>query len=185
MANATQGADHAPTTSRTRKGSFSRPFRLAFLAGLLAITAIAVEMPAATQAHSRYGHNDAQRIVRLLRSHLGAKFQLGSNGPRRFDCSGLVYSVYKHAGLVKKIGGQRTAAGYYYWFKKHHATSRRNARVGDIVVWKEKGKIAHSGVYVGHGHVISALINPWGVKRTHINTIHARFFAFLHVRISR
>jgi cell wall-associated NlpC family hydrolase len=163
----------------------SRPFRLAFLAGLLAVTAIAVEMPAATQAHGgRYGHSDATRIVHFLRSKIGAHFQLGSNGPRRFDCSGLVYAAYKHAGLSSRIGGARTAAGYYYYFKRHHETSRHNPKVGDIVVWKEKGKIAHSGIYVGHGHVISALINPWGVKRTHINTIHARFFAFLHVRIS-
>jgi cell wall-associated NlpC family hydrolase len=185
LANAEQGAHFAPTATRGRLSGISRPFRLTFLAAMLAITAIAVEMPAATQAHGgRYGHSDAQRIVRLLRSHIGAKFQLGANGPRRFDCSGLVYNVYKHAGLASRIGGQHTAAGYYYWFKKHHAVSRHNPKVGDIVVWKEKGKIAHSGIYVGHGHVISALINPWGVKRTHINTIHARFFAFLHVRIS-
>src|SRR5262249_6611157 len=157
---------------RGRLRGISRPFRLAFLAGLLAVTAIAVEMPAATQAHTgRYGRTDAERIVHLLRTHLGARFRLGATGPHKFDCSGLVYRVYQQAGLAKKIGGERTAAGYYYWFARHHMTSRHNPRVGDIVVWKEKGKIAHSGIYVGHGHVISALINPWGVKRTHINTI--------------
>jgi len=151
----------------------------------MALTAVAIEAPAATQAHSGSG-TQAQRIVHFARSHIGARFRLGTEGPRTFDCSGLIYRVYKQAGLLNKIGGhRRLAAGYYYWFKKHHATSRGNARVGDLVIWKEKGRIAHSGIYVGHGRVISALINPWGVKRTHINTLHARFFAFLHVRLTR
>lgn len=158
------------------------------MAGLLALATIALESPVAIQAHSggttgRYGRTDATRIVRFLESKIGDRFQMGANGPRRFDCSGLVYAAYKNAGLASRIGGARTAAGYYYYFKRHHAVSRSNPRVGDIVVWKEHGKIAHSGIYVGHGHVISALINPWGVKRTHIGTLHAQFFAFLHVHL--
>src|SRR3954466_11853244 len=149
-----------PTTTRGR--SIGRSFRLSLLAGLLALTAIAVEAPAATQAHSG---SEAQRVVRLARSHIGARFRLGTEGPRSFDCSGLIFRVYKQAGLLNKIGGaRRLAAGYYYWFKKHGAVSRGNPQVGDLVIWKEKGRIAHSGIYVGHGHVISALINPWGVK---------------------
>jgi cell wall-associated NlpC family hydrolase len=186
LANAAQGAMTAPTSTRARSRFLTRPFRLALLAGLLALTAVAIEAPAATQAHSGTSRSDAQRIVRIARSHIGARFRLGTEGPRTFDCSGLIYRVYKQAGLINKIGGhRRLAAGYYYWFKNHHAASRGNARVGDLVIWKEKGRIAHSGIYVGHGHVISALINPWGVKKTHINTIHARFFMFLHVRLGR
>ena len=186
MANAVQGAAIAPASRRSR---LPRPFRLAFLAGLLALAVIAVESPVAIQAHSnpgRYGRTEAQRIVRIAASHIGARFRIGTTGPRYFDCSGLVYRVYKQAGLINKIGGKRRlAAGYYHWFKKHHQVSRSNPKVGDIVIWTEKGKIAHSGLYVGHGHVISALINPWGVKRTHITTLHARFFAFLHVHLKQ
>jgi cell wall-associated NlpC family hydrolase len=186
LANAAQGAQVAPITNRGRRGLFSRPFRLAVLAGLLAFSAIAVEMPAATQAHSGSAseRSQAARIVAIARSHIGAHFRLGATGPRYFDCSGLVYRVYKQAGLIGRIGGQRRlAAGYYHWFKQHGQVSRSNAQVGDIVIWTEKGRIAHSGIYVGNGHVISALINPWGVKRTHINTLHAHFFAFLHVHL--
>lgn len=182
MADAIPGAQAAPTTTIGRSSFLPRPLRIALLAGLLALTALAVELPAATQAH---GGSQANHIVRLARSHIGARFRLGATGPHRFDCSGLIYRVYKQAGLVKRIGGERTAAGYYHWFHRHGKTSRHNPRVGDLVVWKEHGKIAHSGIYVGRGHVISALINPWGVKKTHIHTLHAKFFAFLHVRISR
>lgn len=111
---------------------------------------------------------------------------MGSTGPRYFDCSGFVYRVYQQAGLIKKIGGKRRlVGGYYHWFKSHHQISRSHPQVGDIVIWTEKGVMAHSGIYVGNGRVISALINPWGVKRTHINGLHARFFAFLHVHLKQ
>ena len=186
MANAAQGAATAPAHHRSR---FPRQFRLALLAGLLAVAAIAAESPTVIQAHSttgRYGRTEAQRIVRVAASHIGAHFRMGSTGPRYFDCSGFVYRVYQQAGLINKIGGKRRlAAGYYHWFKQHHQVSRSHPQIGDIVIWTEKGKIAHSGVYVGSGHVISALINPWGVKRTHITTLHARFFAFLHVHLKQ
>lgn len=163
--------------------SHLRVFRVAFLAAILALTMLAVEMPAATQAHSR---TEAQRIVAIARSHIGARFRLGATGPRVFDCSGFIYRVYKQAGLLNRVGGsRRLAAGYYHWFKRHGQVSRSHPRVGDLVIWTHKGRISHSGIYVGNGRVISALINPWGVKRTHIRTLHAKFFAFLHVRLQR
>jgi cell wall-associated NlpC family hydrolase len=158
---------------------------LAFLACLLALSLVAIEAPAATQGHSS-GRTEAQRIVAIAASHLGARFRMGSTGMRSFDCSGLIYRVYAQAGLLNRIGGQRRlAAGYYHWFKQRGQASRSNPKVGDLVIFTEHGRIAHSGIYVGNGHIISALINPWGVKRTHINTIHARFLAFLHVRLQR
>jgi cell wall-associated NlpC family hydrolase len=174
--------DASDTTSAPSRPRF-RLFRVAFVAGLLAISMLAVQMPVATQAHSR---TEAQRIVAIARSHIGARFRLGSTGPRTFDCSGLIYRVYKQAGLLNRVGGSRKlAAGYYYWFKHRGQVSRSHPKVGDLVIWTHKGRIAHSGIYVGNGHVISALINPWGVKRTHIRTLHAKFFAFLHVKLQR
>jgi len=182
LAYAVPDAQIASTPSHGRFRIFPQPVRLALLAGLLALAAIAVEMPAAAQGHS----SEAARIVNIARSHIGARFRMGATGPRYFDCSGLIYRVYKQAGLINRIGGKRRlAAGYYHWFHNRGMASRHNPRVGDLVIWTEHGRIAHSGIYVGNGHVISALINPWGVKRTHIVTLHARFFAFLHVRLTR
>jgi cell wall-associated NlpC family hydrolase len=121
-------------------------------------------------------------IARIASRHIGARFQIGATGPRYFDCSGLIYRVYSQAGLLDKIGGNRSAAGYYYWFKQRGLANRHSPHVGDLVIWTHNGQISHSGIYVGGGRVISALINPWGVKKTHINTIHAKFLAYLHVR---
>ena len=167
-----------------RRFSVSGPFRLALVAGLLAFSMLAVQMPAASQAHS--GRSEAQRIVRIAASHIGAHFRMGATGPRYFDCSGFIYRVYAQAGLLKQIGGhRRVVSGYYYWFKHRGQASRSNPRVGDLVIWKEHGVMAHSGIYVGNGKVISALINPWGVKRTYIHGLHAQFFAFLHVHLTQ
>jgi cell wall-associated NlpC family hydrolase len=124
--------------------------------------------------------------VAYAKSHIGAKFRLGTTGMRYFDCSGLVFRVYAQAGLLNRIGGTRKrAAGYYSWFHKRGLASRSNPRVGDIIIWTHNGRISHTGLYVGGGRTISALINPWGVKKTTINGIHARFFAFLHVRLQQ
>lgn len=135
-----------------------------------------------THAASNASQGQGRRIVKLAASHIGAHFQLGATGMRYFDCSGLIYRVYQQAGLLSKIGGNRSAAGYYYWFKQRGLANRHSPKAGDLVIWTHNGQIAHSGIYVGGGRVISALINPWGVKRTHVNTIHARFLAYLHVR---
>jgi cell wall-associated NlpC family hydrolase len=151
----------------------------------MALTFVAIEAPAATQAYSGSG-TQAQRIVRLARSHLGARFRLGTEGPRSFDCSGLIYRVYKQAGLLNRVGGhRRLAAGYYHYFKHRGLASRHNGRVGDLVIWTHNGRITHSGIYIGHGQVISALINPWGVKRTSLHGVRSHFLAFLHVRLTR
>ncbi len=185
MSDAVWGDVMSPT-SNSRSGPRLRRLRIIFLAAVLAVTMFAVEAPSATFARSQPNRTEAQQIVRYARSHIGAKFRLGTEGPRYFDCSGLVYRVYKQAGLLNRVGGKRRlAAGYYKWFKARGRVSRHNPKVGDIVLWTHHGRIAHSGIYVGHGKVISALIQPWGVKKTHINTLHTKFFAFLHVNLKR
>ena len=144
---------------------------------------MAIEAPQATQAHASQ-RTEAQRIVALAKSHLGAKFRIGTTGMRYFDCSGLIYRVFAQAGLLNRIGGNRKrAAGYYAWFHKRGLASRSNPKVGDLIVWTHKGRIAHSGFYIGGGRALSALTT--GVKITHIGTISVKFFAFLHVRLQR
>jgi cell wall-associated NlpC family hydrolase len=180
-----QGAALAPiTTGLLSSGQFRR-LAVALIAIALALTLVAIEAPAATEAHAS-GRTEAQQIVAIAKSHLGAKFRMGATGMRYFDCSGFIYRVYAQAGLLNRVGGERRlAAGYYHWFHQRGLASRSNPKVGDLIIWTHNGRISHSGIYIGNGRAISALINPWGVKITHINTIHAHFFAFLHVRLQR
>jgi len=189
LPNAT-GDESAPISALGAPRASFRRFRLIFLAGLLAFSLVAVEAPGALGATGRYGHRtEAQRIVHNARRHLGRRFRLGYEGPRYFDCSGLVFRVYKESGLIRRVGGKRRlAGGYYHYFRNRGKANKRNPHVGDLVVWRKKGErgISHIGIYVGRGRVISALINPWGVSRTTIRGLRGqRVVAFLHVNIRR
>ena len=193
MADAVQGATSAPTSAPLRVAT-RRPFFVLFLALLLALTMAAMEAPAvlgSTDASAAKKGTQAARVIRLARSHIGSRFRMGAEGQRKgkrtyFDCSGLVYRVYKDAGLISKIGGARLGAiAYMNWFKRRGLASKRNPKPGDLIIWGKHGKVKHIGIYVGDNRAVSALINPWGVRAHRVNGLPQRVMLYLHVRISR
>lgn len=108
---------------------------------------------------------------------------MGTTGPYTFDCSGLVYRSFVEAGVVSAIGGTRkTAAGYYSWFRARGWTSTTGGQVGDVVVYGYSGVVSHSGIYIGGGNVISALVS--GVKIHPLHAVTKPFIAFLHTHLS-
>jgi cell wall-associated NlpC family hydrolase len=121
------------------------------------------------------------RIVRIAKSHLGAQYKFGAEGAHnRFDCSGLVYAVYKQAGLLNKIGGARRGArGYYRWFKRRGLASRNDPNPGDLVIW-HKGK--HIGIYIANDRIISAVNRKYDVRVHGLNFVSG-FTAYLHVQL--
>jgi cell wall-associated NlpC family hydrolase len=134
---------------------------------------------AATSAQSQT--NQRARIVRIAESYLGAQYRFGAEGTEYVDCSGLVWRVYKEAGLEAKIGGARMGAkSYYYWFKRRGLASRSNPKPGDLVIWR-KGK--HIGIYVGNGYAISALNTKMDVRKHKVNWLGG-FTAYLHVQLN-
>lgn len=188
MANAVQGAPVAHKSAPSRATKLNR---IVMLAGalLLALTMVAIEAPAisahgSTEAAAAKG-SQAAVIIRLARQALGHPFRMGTEGPKFFDCSGLVWSVYKRAGLVSRIGGVRgTATHYFVWAQKHGLVSRRNPQIGDVIIWGMHGKIHHSGIYVGNGRAISALNPHFGVRDWPISWIHMRIWGFIHTGIT-
>ena len=181
-----QGAVIAPPETSVTSSSSFRRIVILLVALALAVTLIAIETPEASYA-ARGNHGkgtEAQRIVKFARSHLGARFRLGTEGHRYFDCSGLVYRVYAQAGLLRRIGGGRMlAASYYKWFRSRGLVNRRNPKAGDLVWWTKHGRIEHIGIYVGNGRSISAL--TVGVRRHRLRSINVKFKAYGHVRLSR
>ena len=177
-----QGAALAPiTTGMLSSGQFRRLF-IILTAIVLAFTLIAVQAPAPTEAHG----TDAARVIAFAKSHLGARFRLGTEGMRYFDCSGLVYRVYQQAGVLEKVGGsRRLAAGYYRWFRDRGLLGRSNPKPGDLIWWTKRGHIEHIGLFVDGNRAISALINPYGVKSHSIRGISVNFLAYGHVRFDR
>jgi len=161
---------------------FSKSRRLALVASLLMIAAIGLPSPVAAGAAAQ---TEASQILSIAAAQLGDKYSFASTGPTTFDCSGFVYFVYKQAGLLDRIGGKRrTVAGFHNWFSTNGTVSRSiaDAQPGDLLVW---GSNHHTGIYVGDGYAISALVNPWGVTRHKIGWINLKLTAVLHVNLTR
>lgn len=177
MTDAVAGAEFAP--SRAVSKGTSRPGRLAVIltALALAVTLVGVGGPAPAQAAT----SEADAVLATARNQLGKAFRLGTEGMRKYDCSGLVFRVFERNGLLKRIGGKRMrAAGYYDWFRSRGLASRTNPRKGDLIIW---GNAKHIGLYIGDGRALSALTS--GVSRHSIKGISVSFTTFLHVKLSR
>lgn len=100
--------------------------------------------PAQQQQGPRY--SPIQRVIRFSRRQIGEPYVWGGTGPNGWDCSGIVYQAYLHAGY-KGIG--RTT---YQQIKQGVAVSRNNLHPGDIVF----PSAHHEGLYVGNGMVLEA-----------------------------
>jgi NlpC/P60 family len=93
------------------------------------------------------GTNLIQRAIMAALRQRGTPYVWGGSAPGGFDCSGLVYWAYRHAGY-EGIG--RTT---YDQIKQGHPVySAAQLRPGDIV-FPEAG---HEGLYIGHGMILEA-----------------------------
>ncbi|MDE2234799.1 MAG: C40 family peptidase [Gammaproteobacteria bacterium] len=96
------------------------------------------------------GEQQASRIVRLATAELGVPYRFGGDTPRGFDCSGLVYYVFRHAG----VRVPRTANEQLY---ASHPVSYRDLQPGDLVFFEIAGDAQlHVGIYIGNGEFIHA-----------------------------
>jgi hypothetical protein len=154
-----------------------RLLTVAFLAAATAFSVGGLLSPQSADAAT----SQRARIVNIAMSYVGnAQYRFGAEGTEYVDCSGLVWRVYKQAGLEAKIGGARMGArSYYYWFKRRGLASRSNPKPGDLVIWR-KGK--HIGIYVGNGYAVSALNTKYDVRKHKVNWLGG-FTAYLHVRL--
>jgi cell wall-associated NlpC family hydrolase len=155
---------------------FAATRRVAFVLGLAGTMLFSGAAPAAAAS-------EFDTLRNIARAQIGDRFLLGADGPRRFDCSGLVSFSFERAGLIRRIGGYRRASGYLQWFRERGRVSRSNPRPGDLVVW---GNAEHIGIYLGNGRAISALVNPYGVRVHPVKGyLNVPFKAYLHVRLDR
>ena len=158
---------------------FSGPRLRAAAISLVAAAALITIQPAGPSAPTvaaaePNGATAAAKVIAEAKSHLGARYRWAAEGPRYFDCTGLVLRSFTDAGLIKKVGGwnSRSARAMYQYFRRNGLTSR-TGKPGDVVIW---GGGSHAGIYLGNGLAISALRE--GVRIHRINAVMARFTAF-------
>ncbi|MGA9851468.1 MAG: C40 family peptidase [Gammaproteobacteria bacterium] len=110
--------------------------------------------------------NRAAEVVRLVSQQLGAPYLYGGDTPQGFDCSGLVYYVFRHAGLTVP----RTANDQLY---ASHPVDLRDLQPGDLVFFQIAGDVQmHVGIYVGNGEFIHAPETGEPVSRAHLGDIY-------------
>ena len=142
---------------------------------------IALVAPSFSAPQTVAAADPAEAVIAAAEQYLGDRFQIGSEGPKEFDCSGLVYRAFADAGELPRIGGMRLrAAGYMQYFVSRGRFTKDESQAvrGDLVIY-ENG--VHIGIYLGDGKVISALINPWGVSIHSLHGVHLPVSYFLHV----
>ena len=85
--------------------------------------------------------------------YVGCRYVRGGQGPRKFDCSGFVYYVYKHFGYDLKPGARNQ------WSILDERVSKSELLPGDLLFFSRSGKasgIFHVGIYIGDGQFVHA-----------------------------
>ena len=94
--------------------------------------------------------DNADKVVALAEKQIGKPYVWGAEGPDSFDCSGLVYYVYKEAvGInLPRVSRDQYNVGTYI--------SKENLKPGDLVFssTNDAGTITHVGIYVGDNKMI-------------------------------
>ena len=109
--------------------------------------------------------NKVQAVIDLAHKQLGKSYVWGAEGPNSFDCSGLIYYVYKNAAGITL---PRTSSAQY---SAGVAVSRSNLKAGDLIFSSTDGtgNITHVAIYVGDGQMIHAPRNGKNVEKVSIS----------------
>ncbi len=109
-----------------------------------------------------------EAIVAKAKEYLGVPYVYGGTSPSGFDCSGLVYYVYKQLGYSV----YRTASAQY---SNGRSVDRSELQPGDIVIFYNSGMsaIGHAGLYIGDNQFIHA---SSGGGKVQINSLSESYY---------
>jgi peptidoglycan DL-endopeptidase CwlO len=98
----------------------------------------------------------AARAVAYARQQLGKPYAWGDEGPGSFDCSGLTWAAWRHAGL----GWSRMTAAGQWSALRGRAVPRGALKPGDLVFYADDAgdwrSIRHVALYVGSRRMVEA-----------------------------
>lgn len=89
-------------------------------------------------------------IEKISHKYIGVRYKYGGTTSKGFDCSGYVWRVYQDLG----VDFSRASSKAY--FQRGKKISRGKAEKGDLVFFKEKGRINHVGIYLGGDRFVHA-----------------------------
>ncbi|NLK44926.1 MAG: hypothetical protein GX300_11105 [Tissierellia bacterium] len=108
------------------------------------------------------------KLKNLIPKEPGKPYRWGGTGPNSYDCSGLVYSLYKKLGInLPRTSRSQAGAGTY--------VSKNDLQFGDLVFFARNGRtINHVGIYVGNGKFVHS---PQSGDVVKITTLMSGYYA--------
>lgn len=96
-------------------------------------------------------------VVTEAKQHIGQAYVWGAEGPRTFDCSGLVmYSYGKFGFVTPRVSEDQARAA--------RLIPASRAVPGDLVFWHDnEGDVYHVGIYLSPGNTVAAIDEADGV----------------------
>ena len=131
--------------------------------------------------------SEADQVLELARRQVGKPYRFAAVGPDAFDCSGLIWFLFKSTGLADRMGGKRRGAtAYLNWFKANLPNQVSNnladARPGDILIY---GGGKHAAIYISGNWAVSALNTRYDVRIHRADPMGVPFTAVLMINMSR
>lgn len=120
-----------------------------------------VILPISANADSTHVYS-AKSIVTLAKKQYGKSYVKGTQGPKTFDCIGLVCYVFKQYKI--SIPFTTSAFNKNKLSKVGVRIDRKDLKPGDVVCFGSATNITHVGIYVGKGIMINAMNAKAGVK---------------------
>lgn len=95
------------------------------------------------------------KALAFAKAAIGKPYRYGAAGPNAFDCSGLVMSAFKKAGVsVPRTSSAQSRVG--------KPVSRDQLKPGDLVFFYSP--VSHVGIYMGNGKIVHASTSGEPVK---------------------
>ena len=88
-------------------------------------------------------------VAKTAHKYLGSPYAYGGRSPKGFDCSGLVWYVYRQHGVALPVSSAKQAG-------VGEKVDQDDLIPGDLVFFRSGSRIDHVGLYVGGNKMIHA-----------------------------
>jgi cell wall-associated NlpC family hydrolase len=167
-AAASTGSETTTATAVTTTSDTTAATAATAVTASTAATTIAATSATLATAPAARAQTKAQKVIALAKKYSGKKYRWGAAGPNAFDCTGFTRFIYKKVGVRLPHSG---AQG-----KKGKKVSRKNARPGDLVIFRNSaGRVFHVGIYAGGNKMYDAPTEGKKTGKHRIWSSHVEF----------
>jgi cell wall-associated NlpC family hydrolase len=137
---------------------------IAVLTALALSLTVAAPADAATKRQRKIHHS-----LSIAHNQKGDPYRYGANGPRAFDCSGLVQFSFRRAGFRMPRTSDAQA-------RRANRIRKRHMRKGDLMFFHSGGNVYHVGIFTGwNGHGRRKVLHaPNSGSRVHVSKVWTR-----------